>query len=131
MEVDEHQRVSAGLGDGDAATEVLHNLLRSGARLHRRRAAEAHAQGGHADIAPAAVLDQLLTKIQHKAGQNALQTTFRRFDGDGNGSVDIGEMLEVLHSFGIHVSANQVEKLMIAFSSLEKTHAVSTTLILS
>jgi len=34
---------------------------------------------------------------------------------DGNGSVDIGEMLEVLHSFGIHASADQVEKLMMVF----------------
>jgi len=80
------------------------------------RALEQFSAGAfHADVAPEAILDQLRTKIQHKAGQNALQTTFRRFDVDGNGSVDIGEMLEVLHSFGIHVSANQVEKLMMVF----------------
>lgn len=80
------------------------------------RALEQFSAGAfHTHISPDAILHELRTKIQHKAGHNALQTTFRRFDVDGNGSVDIGEMLEVLHSFGIHVSAHQVEKLMMLF----------------
>ena len=69
----------------------------------------------HAAATPDQILAELRSKIQNKAGQNVLQTTFRRFDVDGNGSVDLGEMLEVLHSFGIHASSEQVEKLMLVF----------------
>jgi Ca2+-binding EF-hand superfamily protein len=61
------------------------------------------------------ILDELRAKILNLGGQNLLQTTFRRFDIDGNGKVDLGEMLEVLHSFGILVNAEQVEKLMAIF----------------
>jgi len=69
----------------------------------------------HAAATPDQILAELRSKIQNKAGQNVLQTTFRRFDVDGNGSVDLGEMLEVLHSFGIHAAPDQVEKLMLVF----------------
>lgn len=58
------------------------------------------------------IVNELRAKILNLGGQNLLQTTFRRFDIDGNGKVDLGEMLEVLHSFGIHVNSEQVEKLM-------------------
>ena len=61
------------------------------------------------------IIALLRTKIQQLGGQNALQTTFRKFDLDGNGTVDIGEMLEVLHNFGIFVSTSQVEKMMNVF----------------
>eukprot|EP00802_Teleaulax_amphioxeia_P004983 Tamp_04987.p1 GENE.Tamp_04987~~Tamp_04987.p1 ORF type:complete len:415 (-),score=73.45 Tamp_04987:1162-2406(-) len=69
----------------------------------------------HAAATPDQILAELRSKIQNKAGQNVLQTTFRRFDVDGNGSVDLGEMLEVLHSFGIHAAPDQVEQLMLVF----------------
>lgn len=69
----------------------------------------------HASATPDQILSELRSKIQNKAGHNVLQTTFRRFDVDGNGSVDMGEMLDVLQSFGIYASPEQVEKLMLVF----------------
>ena len=69
----------------------------------------------HEGITLEEIIALLRVKMQLKSGSSALQKMFMRFDIDGNSSVDISEFLQVLHVFGIHVSATKVEELMKIF----------------